>query len=77
MPKLRPGIRIPKPCFVELLMPNMQWWPGLLSLRDLAADLFGTVFAVSVLVTVESIWGRPSGTRQTPLGTCLYTVVHV
>ncbi|KAL3148756.1 hypothetical protein ABBQ38_014167 [Trebouxia sp. C0009 RCD-2024] len=41
----------------------LQWWPGLLSVKDLAADLFGTVFALSALVTYEAIWGRPFATR--------------
>lgn len=42
---------------------DVQWWPGLLSLKDLAADLFGTVFALSALVTYEAIWGRPFAAR--------------
>ncbi|KAL0018404.1 hypothetical protein WJX79_001774, partial [Trebouxia sp. C0005] len=37
----------------------VEWWPGLLSLRDLAADLIGTVVALTVLVAAESMWGRP------------------
>lgn len=37
----------------------LKWWPGLLSLRDLAADLVGTVVALTVLVAAESTWGRP------------------
>lgn len=42
----------------------LQWWPGLLSLRDLAADLIGTAVALTVLVAAESTWGRPLTLRS-------------
>ena len=38
---------------------HSQWWPGVLSLKDLAADLVGTCFALGTLVTIEATWGRP------------------
>lgn len=58
-----------------LKLPCMQWWPGVLSLRDLSADLFGTTAALTALIVVESIWGRPSGQRPTLLGTT-HTTSH-
>ncbi|KAL3148777.1 hypothetical protein ABBQ38_014186 [Trebouxia sp. C0009 RCD-2024] len=45
--------------FDDLWFAQDKWWPGLLSLKDLAADLLGTIFALSALVTYEAIWGRP------------------
>lgn len=60
-----------RPCKSPNVDAPVQWWAGVLSLRDLAADLIGTTFGLTALLLIESAWGRPSIQRPAAAGTSL------
>ena len=37
---------------------HVQWWPGEVSLKDVAADIMGTALGLAAIVTYQVLQGR-------------------